>query len=113
MVHSKWGSYRYFLLFICVKTNYIAIYYLKDKSISSFVDALKYVDGLVRARKTYGVSTMHSDFLAAHIGTSNLEDIQDDPRIRLKTTPPYSHCLNGYAKVYMRVLKADTYTRLV
>jgi hypothetical protein len=97
----------------CVKTNYIVIYYLKDKSTRSFVDALKYIDGLVRARKSYGVNTMYSDFLAAHTGTSDLEDIQDDLRIRLKATPPYLHWLNGYAKVYMRVLKADTYTRLL
>ena len=97
----------------CVKTNYIVIYYLKDKSTRSFVDALKYIDGLVRARKSYGVNTMYSDFLAAHIDTSDLEDIQDDLRIRLKATPPHLHCLNGYAEVYMRVPRAYTYTRLL
>ena len=123
MVNRRWGRYGtqqmggrlslFFLLFICVKTNYIVIYYLKDKSTRSFADALEYVDGLVRARKSYGVSTMHSDFLAAHIDTSELEYIQDDLRIRLRATPPYLHCLNGYAKVYMRVLKADTHTRLL
>ena len=51
LIYSNWGSYRYFLLFICVKTNYTVIYYLKDKSTRSFVAALKYVDRLVRVRK--------------------------------------------------------------
>ena len=56
---------------------------------------------------------MHSDFFAAHFVTNHLEDIHDDLRIKLKATPPYLHCPNGYAKVYMRVLKVDTYTRLL
>ena len=42
-VRSKWGSFRYFLLFICAKTSYIAICYLKDNSARSYVAALKYV----------------------------------------------------------------------
>ena len=37
----KWGSYRYFLLFICVKSSYIIIYYLKDNSARAYVSALK------------------------------------------------------------------------
>ena len=32
MIRSKWGSFRYFLLFVCAKTNYTVIYYLKDNS---------------------------------------------------------------------------------
>ena len=76
MVATLWytangGAIAIFILLICVKTNYVVIYYLKDKSTRSFVDALKYVDGLVRVRKGYGVSTMYSDFLAAHFDTND------------------------------------------
>ena len=111
MIYSKWGGYRDFLLFICAKTNYTSIYYLKDESTRSFVAILKYADRLVRVRKGYGVSTMYGDFLAAHLDTNVLDATQADLCIKLTATPPHLHCLNGYAKVYMRVLKVGTYTR--
>ena len=63
-VRSKWGSYRYFLLFTCAKTSYNIIYYLKDNSARSYVAALKYVDRLVRLRKGYGVKTLYGDFFS-------------------------------------------------
>ena len=56
---------------------------------------------------------MYGDFLAAHLDTNVLGVIQADLCIRLKVKPSYSHCLNGYAKVYVRVLKVGTYTRLL
>ena len=66
-VRSKWGSYRYFLLFTCAKTSYIIIYYLKDNSARAYVAALKYVDRLVRLRKGYGVKTLYGDFFSTHL----------------------------------------------
>ena len=36
----RWGSYRYFLLFVCVKASCIIIYYLKDNGTRSYVAAL-------------------------------------------------------------------------
>ena len=64
-VRSKWGSYRYFLVFICAKTSHIIIYYLKDNSARAYVAALKYVDRIVRVRKGYGVKALYGDLYSA------------------------------------------------
>ena len=121
MVNRRWRRYGtqqmgelslFSLVPLCQNELHRHLLFQGQKN-SSFVDALKCVDGLVRVRKGYGVNTMHSDSLAAHIDINELEDIQDDLRIRLKATSPYLHCLNGYAKAYMRVLKVDTYARLL
>ena len=88
-VRSKWGSFRYFLLFICAKTSYIAICYLKDNSARSYVAALKYADRLVRVRKGYGVKTLHGDFFSTHLDTNVLDVRRADLGIAFEVTPPY------------------------
>ena len=112
-VRSKWGSYRYFLLFVCAKSSYIIIYYLKDNSARSYVAALKYVDRLVRLRKGYGVKTLYGDFFSTHLDQNVLGALRADLGIEFEVTPPYMHWLNGYAEVYMRVMKIATRVRLL
>ena len=112
-VRSKWGSYRYFLLFTCAKTSYIIIYYLKDNSARAYVSALKYVDRLVRLRKGYGVKTLYGDFFSTHLDQNVLGALRADLGIEFEVTPPYMHWLNGYAEVYMRVMKIATRVRLL
>ena len=112
-VRSKWGSYRYFLLFTCAKTSYIIIYYLKDNSARAYVAALKYVDRLVRLRKGYGVKTLYGDFFSTHLDQNVLGALRADLGIEFEVTPPYMHWLNGYAEVYMRVMKIATRVRLL
>ena len=112
-VRSKWGSYRYFLLFTCAKTSYIIIYYLKDNSARAYVAALKYVDRLVRLRKGYGAKTLYGDFFSTHLDQNVLGALRADLGIEFEVTPPYMHWLNGYAEVYMRVMKIATRVRLL
>ena len=85
-VRSKWGSFRYFLLFICAKTSYIAIYYLKDNSARSYVAARKYADRLVRVRKGYGVKALYGDFFSTHLDTNVLGAVRADLSIELEVT---------------------------
>ena len=112
-VRSKWGSFRDFLLFICAKTSYIDIYYLKDNSARSYVAALKYVERLVRVRKGYGIKTLYGDFFSTHLDQNVLGALRADLGIEFEATPPYMHWLNGYAEVHMRVMKIGTRVRLL
>ena len=66
-VVSIWGGYRYFLVFIEAKSQYVVIYYMRDNSAKSFVAAVKYLDRLVRVRKGYGVSGFYGDYFSTHL----------------------------------------------
>ena len=111
-VRSKWGSFRYFLIFIDAKSSYIIIYYLRDNSAKSFVTALQYVDKLTRIRKGYGVQSFYGDFFSTHLDQNVLGALRADKGWEFEVTPPYCHWLNGYCEVMMRVFKRDARVRL-
>ena len=87
--------------------------YYKDNSARAYVSALKYVDRLVRLRKGYGVKTLYGDFFSTHLDQNVLGALRADLGIEFEVTPPYMHWLNGYAEVYMRVMKIATRVRLL
>ena len=97
-VRSKWGSYRYFLLFVCAKAPCIIIYYPKDNSARAYVAALKYVGvgRLVRLRKACGVKPRDGDFYSTHLDQNVLGALRGDLGIEFEATPPYMHWLNAY-----------------
>ena len=111
-VRSKWGNFRYFLIFIDAKSSYIIIYYLRDNSAKSFVAALSYVDKLTRIRKGYGVESWYGDFFSSHLDQNVLGALRADKGWQFEVTPPYCHWLNGYCEVMMRVFKRDARVRL-
>ena len=85
---AAWSAGRYSLLFICAKTSYIAIYYLKGNSALSYVAALKHVVRRVRVRKGCGVRTLHGDFFSSRLGTNVLGALQADLGIEFEVAPP-------------------------
>ena len=111
-VRSKWGNFRYFLIFIDAKSSYIIIYYLRDNSAKSFVAALSYVDKLTRIRKGYGVQSWYGDFYSSHLDQNVLGALRADKGWEFEVTPPYCHWLNPYCEVMMRVFKRDARVRL-
>ena len=64
-------------------------------------------------RKGYGVKTLYGDFFSTHLDQNALGALRSDLGIEFEVTPPYMHWLNGYAEVYMRVMKIATRVRLL
>ena len=112
-VRSSWGGFRYFLVFIDAKTQYVIIYYMKDNSARSFVSATKYVDRLVRVRKGYGLSGFYGDYFSTHLDQNVLGALRADMGWSFEVTPPYCHWLNPYCEVFIRYIKAATRVRLI
>ena len=98
-VRSKWGGYRYFLVFIDVATAYCVIYYMRDNSARSFVSALKYLDRLVRTM-LHGtkIDSLYGDFFSTHLDQHVLGALRADMGWSFEVTPPYCHWLNPYCE---------------
>ena len=112
-VLSKWGGCRYFLVMIDAKTAYTVIYYMRDNSARSFVNALLYLERLVKVMcNGTEIKSIYGDFFSTHLDRNVFGALRADKGWEIEVTPPYCHWLNPYCEGSMRLLKAETRPRL-
>ena len=110
-VRSRWGSYRYFMVAVDCKTNYLVVYYMVDNTAKSFMQFVRYLMSITKLRTGIYPDALYGDYFSTHLSTM-VAQFRISFGIEMESIPPYMHHLNPYAEGLMRILKKACIRRL-